>query len=353
MHTETELKLFVALQDFDSLVKTLHNLPSSTDCKSDFLFNHYFDTCTLQLAQWDMGLRIRGSKNHQEQTIKTAGNVGSGLHSRPEFNVTTAEKTPNLLLFPQHIWPKNTDLHTLNNQLTVIFETNFTRQTWIMQSNNSTIEIALDNGEVIAGQKTKPIHELELELKAGKTEDLIGLALQIANKVPLRLAEQSKALAGYFLSGKVPYQFKTDWPVQLDNAMTSQNRQLKSHLKIGLNHWLELERYLEHLSDKVNTNNKEEQHIIPNQVNKYAEYVRFFNQLIHCIQTLQALALNDEKLTSRLADDQTTAFITALPKELALMNQHSGLSAHPHHLESLWRYQGYGKFQLTLLAYLY
>lgn len=336
MHTETELKLFVALQDFDSLVKTLHNLPNSTYCKSDFLFNHYFDTCTLQLARWDMGLRVRGSKNHQEQTIKTTGSVSSGLHSRPEFNVTTAEKTPNLFLFPQHIWPLNTDLQYLNNNLNIIFETNFTRQTWLININHSTIEVALDKGEVIAGHKTKLIHELELELMKGQNEDLIVLAQLIANDIPIRLAEESKAVTGYLLSGKMPYQFKTAWPNLLDATTVSANTCLQSRLKTGLNHWLELERYLEHVNNSVNTKDNE-----PSvQKDKQAEYAQFFNQLTHCIDTLQDLALTDKKLKSQLTDDeQITAFIKAL-----LDN--------PMRIESLWRSTGYGKFQLALLAYL-
>ncbi|WP_443019907.1 CYTH domain-containing protein [Shewanella sp. OMA3-2] len=97
MNAEIELKLLVSTQDHDSFIKTLTKLSNVSYCKSDFLFNHYFDTNTLQLAQWDMGLRIRGSKSYQEQTLKTAGSVINGLHSRPEYNVLTAEKTPNLL----------------------------------------------------------------------------------------------------------------------------------------------------------------------------------------------------------------------------------------------------------------
>ncbi|MCT7940795.1 inorganic triphosphatase [Shewanella holmiensis] len=351
MHTETELKLFVALQDYDSLVKTLNNFPHSTYCKSDLLFNHYFDTSTLQLAQWDMGLRIRGSKNHQEQTIKTAGNVGSGLHSRPEFNVTTAEKTPNLLLFPQHIWPNNTDLHALNNTLKGIFETNFSRETWLMKSNSCTIEIALDKGEVIAAQKTKLINELELELITGQTEDLIELALQIANLIPLRLAVESKALAGYLLSGKVPYQFKTDWPNRLNDAIASPTQNLKPLLKIALNHWLELERYLEHLSNNIREASEQTPPIF--QLEKNAEYAKFFNQLIHCIGILQSLAFNDKKLKARLLlDSQIAAFIKILPKKVASFHQNSASPKELLSIEPFWRDIGYGKFQLVLLAYL-
>ncbi|HBF47976.1 MAG TPA: adenylate cyclase, partial [Shewanella frigidimarina] len=74
------------------------------------LTNGYFDTDDLQLRRWDMGLRVRGFDNQLEQTIKTAGRVVGGIHSRPEYNVNIDQKTPILSRFPKEIWPIGNDL---------------------------------------------------------------------------------------------------------------------------------------------------------------------------------------------------------------------------------------------------
>lgn len=202
MNAEIELKLFFLPQYQGSLINTLDSLDNAIPQGLRRLANGYFDTPELQLRRWDMGLRVRGYDKHKEQTIKTAGQVVGGIHSRPEYNVTIETDTPDLSLFPTSIWPEGTNLVPVQAQLACIFHTDFYRRTWHVQIDNSVIEVALDIGDIIANDQHETLCELELELLSGETQTLLTLAQQVANTVPVRLGKASKAQRGYRLAAK-------------------------------------------------------------------------------------------------------------------------------------------------------
>lgn len=202
MNAEIELKLFFLPIYQESLINKLDSLENAVPQGQRRLANGYFDTPELQLRQWDMGLRVRGYDAHKEQTIKTAGQVVGGIHSRPEYNVTIQADSPDLSLFPTSIWPANADLAATQAQLTCIFHTDFYRRAWHVQIDNSVVEVALDIGEISANGQQEALCELEFELLSGDTEALLKLAMQVASIVPVRLGKASKAQRGYQLAGK-------------------------------------------------------------------------------------------------------------------------------------------------------
>lgn len=206
MDTEIELKLFFQLEQQETLIKLLDNLPLSEPQWCRNLSNAYFDTADLQLRHWDMGLRVRGCDGALEQTIKTAGTVVGGIHSRPEFNVDIDNDFPILSLFPEKIWPEQAIISSVQSELTCLFNTDFSRRTWHIYVDKSLIEVALDIGQIeveIAGElRTEPICELEFELMAGEASSLIKLGLQVAEHLPVRLGKASKAQRGYRLAAQ-------------------------------------------------------------------------------------------------------------------------------------------------------
>jgi inorganic triphosphatase YgiF len=202
MNAEIELKLFFLPIYQESLINKLDSLDNAVPQGKRRLANGYFDTPDLQLRQWDMGLRVRGYDAHREQTIKTAGQVVGGIHSRPEYNVTIQADSPDLSLFPASIWPVDADLAATQAQLTCIFHTDFYRRAWHVQIDNSVVEVALDIGEITANGQQEALCELEFELLSGDTEALLKLAIQVASVVPVRLGKASKAQRGYRLAGK-------------------------------------------------------------------------------------------------------------------------------------------------------
>ncbi|QSX33002.1 CYTH domain-containing protein [Shewanella avicenniae] len=199
---EIELKLLLAPESISALKTTVNQLANVEAGQQKTLVNRYFDTPSLALRQLDMGLRVRGCNGALEQTIKTAGKVVGGLHSRPEYNVDINSEEPTLALFPAEIWPEGTDVAALQQQLRCIFSTDFVRTIWLIQRADAEVEVAFDQGTVAANGKQEPICELEFELFSGDANALLTLAKQVAAVVPVRLGKASKAQRGYRLSGQ-------------------------------------------------------------------------------------------------------------------------------------------------------
>ncbi len=203
MDTEIELKFLVSPEVGSRLPTLLH---SYQILKQDqqHLANTYFDTVDLALRRMDAGLRIRSQNGEMEQTVKLAGSQVGGLHQRPEYNVPLTVHSPDLLLFPARIWPEGMDLTRLQQSLQPLFSTNFLRRRWVLAIDGTEIELALDEGEVQAGEWREPIHELELELVKGDASQLFELAETLIKEGGLRLGAVSKAQRGYRLAGLSP-----------------------------------------------------------------------------------------------------------------------------------------------------
>ncbi|XOY30373.1 inorganic triphosphatase [Proteus cibi] len=200
---ETELKMSAIPAAIPHIIQRILILPHQHSAPKK-LTNLYFETTDNQIRRWDMGLRIRGVDDHYEMTIKTAGNVVAGLHQRPEYNVELAQPKLELARFPAEIWPENTDLAQLETQLDVLFNTDFYREIWLVDFQDSQIEVVLDKGTIRTHQYELPIEEFELELKKGHVSDVIALAAYLGEKGGLRLASRSKAARGYYLAKDKP-----------------------------------------------------------------------------------------------------------------------------------------------------
>jgi triphosphatase len=200
---EIELKMSAIPAAIPHIIQRILTLPHQHSAPKK-LTNLYFETPDNQIRRWDMGLRIRGVDESYEMTIKTAGKVVAGLHQRPEYNVKLEQPKLDLARFPAEIWPENTDLTLLETQLNVLFNTDFYREIWLVDFQNSQIEVVLDKGTIRTHQYELPIEEFELELKKGDVSDVIALATYLGEKGGLRLASRSKAARGYYLAKDKP-----------------------------------------------------------------------------------------------------------------------------------------------------
>ncbi|KGJ89295.1 hypothetical protein ND16A_2188 [Thalassotalea sp. ND16A] len=202
MDTEIELKYLVLGDNISAVITNLLNQQQFTfSQKIKHLSNCYFDTPDLQLRKADIGLRVRKNADGDiEQTIKTAGTVIGGLHQRPEYNIALQDEVPDLSLFDSSIWPAQIHVESLQQQLTPLFNTDFTRTAWLITcADNSQIELAFDQGEICSSQKADTICEIELELVSGNTAALFSLAQNLMTALALRPGTQSKAARGYGL----------------------------------------------------------------------------------------------------------------------------------------------------------
>jgi inorganic triphosphatase YgiF len=251
MEAEIELKLFFPENAREALVSLLDSLPHSEPKGSQHLSNCYYDTPDLQLRHWDMGLRIRGCDGHFEQTIKTAGSVIGGVHSRPEYNIDIDQAKVNLTLFPGKIWPTGADLERIEQQLSALFSTDFTRMKWHIYLEESLVEVALDIGTISANGSNETICELEFELLAGKTQALLILGERVARQIPARLGRASKAQRGYRLAAMAgPTTLEPLAFIQLDQV-SDLKQAFMSILSTGLERWQLLEAMLLESSDRL------------------------------------------------------------------------------------------------------
>ncbi|HAS64004.1 MAG TPA: inorganic triphosphatase [Vibrio sp.] len=200
METEIELKFFVS-PDFSETLRQKISEAKILQHSCRDLGNTYFDTPENWLRQHDIGLRIRRFDEVYVQTVKTAGRVVAGLHQRPEYNAEHKNNIPDLTLHPADIWPSGKDTETLQIELAPIFSTNFMREQWLVaMPDGSQVEVAFDQGEVVADDLRDTICEVELELKSGQTDALFTLARIFSDKGGMRLGNLSKAAKGYRLA---------------------------------------------------------------------------------------------------------------------------------------------------------
>ena len=237
METEIELKFFVS-PDFSDILKQkiADTKVLQHSCKD--LGNTYFDTPDHWLRKHDIGLRIRRSDDVFVQTVKTSGRVVAGLHQRPEYNAEHNSNEPNLFLHPDDIWPSERDVQVLQQEIAPLFSTNFQREQWLLSMpDGSHIEVAFDQGVVIAGDQQSPICEVELELKSGQTESLFTLARILSDQGGMRLGNLSKAARGYRLA-----QNHVSDPVLHFDLVSTEPKQTVEEcfiqsLEHGLSHW--------------------------------------------------------------------------------------------------------------------
>ncbi|MDR0805250.1 MAG: inorganic triphosphatase [Enterobacteriaceae bacterium] len=169
------------------------------------LSNTYYDTADGLLRSQRFGLRIRSCNNAYEMTFKSGGNVVGGIAHRAEYNIDLPANQLDISLLPADIWGRSINISQLQQELSPLFSTNFKRETWLINFQQSQIEVALDLGTIQAGAQSEPISELEMELKQGNAADMLALAQQLTTVEGLRLGSLSKAARGYrLLNGNQP-----------------------------------------------------------------------------------------------------------------------------------------------------
>ncbi len=201
MDLEIELKLLIAPGDVAKLRRG-DTLKSAALGKpvTRTLHSIYFDTPDQDLAKRGMALRLRKAGNRWIQTFKCGGSSESGLHQRQEFDTPVAVQFLDLYALMQTPAAELLRDPDFRERLAPAFVTRFRRTTWNVEIHpGETAELALDQGEVIAGTTSTPISEVEIELIEGDPVHLFDFAKRLLADVPLRLGNVSKAERGYAL----------------------------------------------------------------------------------------------------------------------------------------------------------
>lgn len=206
---EIELKFLVNETQLKGLLRQV-NVKSAEQTQ---MAAYYFDTKKRDLAEQNIGLRIRREGDNWVQTMKAGGD---GLAARLEHNqVLDAKEVQNMInsqaLTPDLSIYKNTpmaealanfSLKKLIKQLTLQYVTDINRTTRLITDPQSQIEVAYDVGVIKSGlddDLQSSVHEIEFELLSGNTDFLFQTAKQWCKRYKLCLSTITKAERGGLL----------------------------------------------------------------------------------------------------------------------------------------------------------
>ena len=198
---ETELKITV---DADGLA-ALKRHPGLArrriaPRRSEALVSVYYDTPGHALAAAGIALRLRRVGRRWVQTIKR-GRGGFGLFANAEVEVPA----PGGRLVLEGPDPEGLIAAIVEvaagAPLSPMFETRIRRTTERLRApGGGEVELALDAGEIVAGDARAPIHEVELELKSDDVRGIYDIARELFPSGPVRFSTASKAARGYRLA---------------------------------------------------------------------------------------------------------------------------------------------------------
>ena len=163
------------------------------------LISTYFDTPSLALRQRKIALRLRQAGRSVEQTLKVPKGAVGGLQTRSEWNAFLQGTEPDLSLIGDPAQQKWLIKRQESEGLEPVFVTDIHRTTWQIVYGQTRMEVALDQGEIRSGDRTRAISEVELELQSGSADDLLAFALELTRVFRLVLDRDSKAARGYAL----------------------------------------------------------------------------------------------------------------------------------------------------------
>jgi triphosphatase len=149
----------------------------------------YFDTDAGALRGARAVLRVRAIGRSRRQTLKAAG--GADALSRLEWEMPVPGDLPEPASF---LDPRAQEiLAVVDGPLAPIFETRVRRESRRLAIADAVIDAAIDEGTIVAGGRSLPVRELELELVRGEPSVLWSTALRIEESVPLRIEPAAKS----------------------------------------------------------------------------------------------------------------------------------------------------------------
>jgi len=165
----------------------------------------YYDTAERSLAEAGLALRMRREGRRWVQTLKGAGDDGL---TRGEHNVPLlagAGVVPAIdpsLHADTPIGKRLFDVlrNAPSPDLRCVFSTDIRRRSRVLRTPQGVVELAFDEGAILAGERRLPVCELEIELVSGSPLAVIDTARRWVARHGLWLDTRSKAERGDLLT---------------------------------------------------------------------------------------------------------------------------------------------------------
>lgn len=164
----------------------------------------YYDTPDRALWEAGFTLRVRNKGAACTMTVKSTEPANGGLLARSEWEAPVQDMRPRVGALAAQL-PKAFFEALGAAPLEPMFSTEVRRRTRKLDLPDASIELAVDEGRIVAGKASEPICELEFELEGGSASALYDLALDLAEHGPADLSIRSKAARGFDLAlGRPP-----------------------------------------------------------------------------------------------------------------------------------------------------
>ena len=201
--SEYEVKLAVPAAARQGLLMEL----SDGEIETVPLHAIYFDTPTSSLSGRRVSLRVRREGDDWVQTLKAPGD---STLDRFEDNVplgtAASHKAPPRADLGRHTDARAGEViraalgEDQDHALQPVFEVKVERRLRRIERGGSAVELAFDEGELLARGRKAPVCELELELIEGDRQELLMLARRWRMQWDLSLSTGSKAQRGQRLA---------------------------------------------------------------------------------------------------------------------------------------------------------
>jgi len=163
----------------------------------------YYDTADMDLQKAGLVLRVRTDGERFVMTLKSKREGNGKALERTEWKRPVLSIEPDLAALASCL-PADVAATLEKNPLTALFSTEVRRQTRLLHTPQGIVELAMDRGRIIAGERSQDICEVELELMEGSTEALFQLAQELLSAFHLRPSIRSKSARGFDLAGDAP-----------------------------------------------------------------------------------------------------------------------------------------------------
>ena len=223
---EIELKFQVPAAQHAAVQRAL----ATSTAQTSRLRAQYFDTPDRRLAAAGLALRLRQEGRRWVQTLKGRGDGHLqrlehevplvGQRGLPLIDISRHAGTPAGEALAAALGKKASDLQP-------VFETDVRRTRRVLRSAGASVEVALDVGEIRAGDARLPLCELEFELKSGLLVGLLALAARWVERHALWLDVRSKAERADRLARGV----ETDPPVQARSPVLTADMHVDAALR--------------------------------------------------------------------------------------------------------------------------
>ena len=199
---ELELK-FVLDEQTEKRLRENPALSRLTQGKAadESLHSIYYDTADRALRAAGIALRLRRKGRRWVQTVKAGKGLRSGLSSATEAECPVKNGRLDLDRVPDERIRDAVKRRLDGSAPEPVCETRVRRtKRDLVMPDGSRIELAIDVGEVRAGERAAPWREAELELKQGSPAALFEAARALFPEGGLEFSSLTKAQRGYLLA---------------------------------------------------------------------------------------------------------------------------------------------------------